>query len=224
MNCHTASFLALSAHGVKTPRLDSSRNTGMKPLRAPSALPVMKLASMPPCLRVTSPPKARNRPALAGWPSRGCTTWVFVLRWHRGVWTPVYSRRALIGQSFSLTTTTSCKAKRTPRDHVTEHWKGIDTMTLSAYADSFGRYPDFAAVRAANAARGGTWFTAEAPGLSGDSIETELIGGRYWVESSAEAALRVVTIDPEGAELYLSGGDTFADIAAARAYIATIIT
>ena len=86
-------------------------------------------------------------------------------------------------------------------------------------------------IKAANEASGRNWFSKESMEYHGALVETEIIGGYYYVESMYRVAgdpdsgreYRAVRASDDGAVRYLSGVDTFGSVGAARAYITTVI-
>ena len=90
-------------------------------------------------------------------------------------------------------------------------------------------YSSIDEIKAANTALGHDWFGASA--YHGAAVVSEVIGGRYFVETSYAVAgdadsgtvYRAVAASPTGDIAYLSGGDTFPTEQAARDYIAAVL-
>lgn len=86
-------------------------------------------------------------------------------------------------------------------------------------------------IKQANKKRGHDWFSDATVKYHGSKVETEIIAGFYFVESSYRAlgepdsgrAFRAVAANPDGAVSYLAGGDAFATVDEARAYINSVI-
>ncbi|WP_336794367.1 hypothetical protein [Gordonia malaquae] len=86
-------------------------------------------------------------------------------------------------------------------------------------------------IKAANTKIGHSWFDPTTTAYHGSRIESEVIGGRYFVESSfgvpgdedSGRIYRAVEATPTGDVGYLAGGERFASTDAARAYIETVI-
>lgn len=91
-------------------------------------------------------------------------------------------------------------------------------------------YKSIADAERANKALGHDWFAPQSREYHGAIVETGIIGQFYWVESAnkelgndeSPRVYRVVACDPNGAIQYLSGGDTFVDVEAAKAYIDSV--
>lgn len=87
-------------------------------------------------------------------------------------------------------------------------------------------------IKDANTALGHSWFDAETARYHGSSVESEIIGGCYFVESSyrelgdsdSGKVFRAVGASPDGNVQYVSGGDTFDTADAAREYIDGIVS
>lgn len=86
-------------------------------------------------------------------------------------------------------------------------------------------------IKAANAAKGHSWFSKESTQYHGAQIETDVIGGFYFVESNFRLSdepdsgriFRAVGASPDGVVQYLSGGDKFDTLEEARTYIDGVI-
>ncbi|MHD0294307.1 hypothetical protein [Rhodococcus qingshengii] len=92
-------------------------------------------------------------------------------------------------------------------------------------------FNNIAELKAANEAKGHTWFSNESTDYHGTVTETEVIGGFYFVESSnlnlgepeSGRVFRAVGASPDGVVQYLKGGDKFATLEEAVAYIDGVI-
>ena len=86
-------------------------------------------------------------------------------------------------------------------------------------------------IKQANKNRGHDWFSAATVEYHGSKVETEVIADFYFVESSHRTlgepdsgrVFRAVAANPDGAVSYLAGGDAFATVDEARAYINGVI-
>lgn len=92
-------------------------------------------------------------------------------------------------------------------------------------------FNNIAEIKAANEAKGHSWFSQETTDYHGAKVETDVIGGFYFVESNdlnlgepeSGRAFRAVGASPEGAVQYLKGGDKFATLEEAVTYIDGVI-
>ncbi|MFT7021384.1 MAG: hypothetical protein ACJA07_000461 [Rhodococcus sp. (in: high G+C Gram-positive bacteria)] len=87
-------------------------------------------------------------------------------------------------------------------------------------------------IKEANTRLGHSWFDNGTALYHGSSVESEIIGGLYFVESSyrelgnsdSGKVFRAVAASPDGSVQYLSGGDTFDTVDSAREYIDGIVS
>ncbi|MBM4574830.1 hypothetical protein GS896_27620 [Rhodococcus hoagii] len=93
-------------------------------------------------------------------------------------------------------------------------------------------YSSIDEMKKANREKGHSWFSKETQEYHGSHVESAVIGGCYFVESSYRVPgdpdsgriFRAVGCAPDGTVQYLSGGDTFDSVDAARAYIDGVIS
>ncbi|WP_128646310.1 hypothetical protein [Rhodococcus sp. BS-15] len=86
-------------------------------------------------------------------------------------------------------------------------------------------------IKQANTRLGHSWFDTGTALYHGSSVESEIIGGFYFVESSyrelgnsdSGKVFRAVAASPDGSVQYLSGADTFDTAESAREYIDDIV-
>lgn len=86
-------------------------------------------------------------------------------------------------------------------------------------------------IKAANKKVGHSWFSADTMKEHGSKVETEVIGGFYFVESghcnlgdpSSGRVYRIAAAAPDGTIHYLAGGETFPSVDGARGYLETVI-
>jgi hypothetical protein len=87
-------------------------------------------------------------------------------------------------------------------------------------------------VQRANEAIGHTWFDKASTEYHGSKVETDVIGGHYFVESQyaelgnhdSGRTFRVVAVAPDGGMQYLRSGEKFDSVDAAVAYIETVMS
>jgi hypothetical protein len=92
-----------------------------------------------------------------------------------------------------------------------------------------GGYSTIDEIKTANKKIGHSWFSEATSKEHGSKVESEVIGGFYYVESSfhyvgdpdSGRAYRAVAASPDGSISYLAGGDVFTTAADARNYIET---